>query len=413
MSDHPLKKEQYKELIGNKLDSIALKSRAIKGFDIPVFSTNINLKYKLPRLIKDSSNKMESKELRLQVNKYNYLKNYWYQFFDQSNSKVHVTQYRWDNSHIPKADAMYELGGISSVWQMSYYDTPSPFLSVAADILFSFSPLTVKQERLNGSRIQYQVSVGYPGDYRFSLLAPMAEKIKSKLRSNGAKTIIAFFDENSSTDERWTIGNSLVCEEYSFYLNKLLENPWLGVVFKPKKPHTLRKRLKPIDNLVEEALETGRCHFFMAESSGIPPAIAALSADLAIHGTIWAATAGVESALCGVPTLLMDQDNWHYSHLNALGKNEVVFHNWDDLWCAISDFSKNKEGNQRIGNWDALLVQLDPFRDGRAMERIGNFLNWLIDGFEQGLGKDDVLCGAVDRYGKQWGHDNIVQVKNQ
>jgi hypothetical protein len=407
INSHAITTEQFDDVTSAKIDIVALRNDACNNFGIPVFSPTVRRNNKHLNIEKKYKKTEEGKFIQYQIKKYDYLKNYWLEFFAKTNSKIHFTHFRWNNSHIPKTDALNALGGISALWQMSYFDLPSPVLAVSADVLFSFSQNNILLEKKHGSLIQYHVATGYPGDYRFKLLKPGAEKIRNQLRANGAKKIIAFFDENSSSEERWTIGNSTACAEYGYLLEKVIENPWLGVVFKPKKPHTLLKRLNDISELMDTAMATGRCHFFMAESSGIPPAVAALASDVAIHGAVWAATAGLEAALCGIPTLLMDHDNWHYSQLNQLGLNRVIFHDWDTLWKTLTNHWNTKNGIEGLGSWEPLLNQLDPFRDGKAAERMGTYLHWLIKGYEQGLKKETVLSDAAERYCKLWGQDKI------
>ena len=108
---------------------------------------------------------------------------------------------------------------------------------------------------------------------------------------------------------------------------KVLEVPWLGVVFKPKVSITLRQRLGPVVDLLEKALATGRCHIY--EDSGrhttsAPPILAGLSADICIHGHLCAGTAGLECVLEGLPTLLIDREGAPYSKLYNLKTRAVV-----------------------------------------------------------------------------------------
>ncbi len=402
-----LSSEQREELKASGISFISMNPSADKKAEVLIYSPNLKNKFKPTKINYKPTEKREAIYLQTQEKKYHFFKNYWFDFFSKTNSKIHVTQFRWDNQHIPITDALNELGGISTLWQTSHFDLASPVTSVFVDILFSFSLENDLVEKEQGSSIKYHVATGYLQDYRFNLVKPMAEKIRKKLRANGAEKIISFFDENSTLDERWSHGNSFACKQYAFLLEKLLENPWLGVVFKPKKPQTLRARLHEIDELIEKAIATGRCHFCIDEVYGLPPALGAFASDIAVHGNMAAGTAGVEAALCGVPTLLLDYENWEYSRLNQLGKNEVVFNNWESLWRSLLSHWNSKTGIANLGNWQPLLNQLDPFQDGKAAQRMGNYLKWLIQGYEQGLKKETILSDAAERYCKRWGKDKI------
>jgi hypothetical protein len=399
----PLTDKDWHECNYEAIDLIALSGKQREK--MPFFFSMYKERFKLPYLSCKSSK--ESTLIKDQIDKYNYKKYYWWSYFEQTNTKIHVTHFKYDNSHIPKTDAIHELGGISVLWQLSYEELPSSFLTTVADVMFGFSQHHALIEQKHGSNISYHVATGYPGDYRFRLLKPKAEIIRKKLNGNGAKKIVTYLDENSSADERWSIGNSIACRDYEFLLEKILAVPWLGVIFKPKKPHTLRKRLNTIDELFDKAIATGRCHIFMAEASGIPPAIAALASDVAIHGSIWAATAGVEASLAGVPTLFMDHDNWHMSQFYQLGKEKVVFQSWQSLWDTLLEHWKLQQGIPGFGDWSPLLDDLDPFRDGKAAERMGTYLNWLIQGFEEGIDREVIMADTADRYCKQWGSDKV------
>jgi hypothetical protein len=400
-----LSKKQYEECRKENIDIIAVSIHHEK--DVPHYLPLYNVKTTLPS-INNHQTTPESNFVQNQINDYNYLKNYWLSFFERSKAKVHVTHFKNDNTHIAQADALNELGGISALWQLSYEDIPCIDLNASSDIMFAFSPCHALTEQKQGSKIRYHVATGYPGDYRFPLLKRKASEVRKKLKSNGVKKIIAFFDENSSEDGRWSISNSTTCKEYGFFLEKILSEPWLGVVFKPKRPNTLYKRLESINDLMDTAIKTGRCHFFMSETNKMPPAIAALAADFAIHSSVMAGTAGLEAALTGVPTLLKDRDNWKISKLYELGEGKVIFNCWEDLWETLANHWKTPQGIIGLGDWSPLLDELDPFRDGKAAERMGAYLHWLIQGFEEGLDKELIMADAAEKYSRQWGADKIT-----
>jgi len=143
-----------------------------------------------------------------------------------------------------------------------------------------------------------------------------------------------------------------------------------------------------------------------------PPAAAAMAADIAIHGHLCAATAGMEAALAGVPTLLVDREGWHVCPLYELGVGRVVFRDWDDLWRALVEYWAKPGGIPGFGDWSSILNELDPFRDGRAAERMGVYIRWLIEGFKAGMDRETVMADAAERYCRRWGWDKINKVNN-
>jgi hypothetical protein len=329
--------------------------------------------------------------------------------FRQLNAQVHVTWYNVDEEHAVITDAMHQLGGVSAIYQRSLELVPAPEAATSADVVFRFSGFNAGSEVAGGSRMGYRVVTGYLGDHRFGLLRGDAAAIRADLRNNGAEFIMAYFDENSAADERWHGGHHMQRENYAFLLEKVLEHEWFGLVLKPKLPGTLRSRLGPVAGLMAQAIRTGRCFLFEGGRlhSKFPPAAAALVADIAVHGHFFAATAGLEAALAGVPTLLVDREGWPNHPLYGLGAGQVVFRDWNDLWTAVGAHRHSRGGLPGFGDWSTMLDQLDPFRDGRASERMGQYLQWLLNGLKQGLNRDMALAQAAERYAVIWGHDKV------
>jgi len=54
------------------------------------------------------------------------------------------------------------------------------------------------------------------------------------------------------------------------------------------------------------------------------------------------------------------------------------------------------------------LNEIDQFRDGKAAFRMGNYLQSIIEGFNSGLKKDDVLNMAAKKYMDIYGKDKVI-----
>ncbi len=166
-----------------------------------------------------------------------------------------------------------------------------------------------------------------------------------------------------------------------------------------------------MNELLDEVIKTGRCIIF--ESSGhhttiASPMVAGLAADVCIHGHLSAGTAALECALEGKPTLLIEREGCPESKFYELPKEKVIFKNWEDAIDALMEHFQTPNCIPGFGDWGPLLDELDPFRDGKAAQRMGNYLNWLIQGFEQGLDKEVILSDAAERYAKEWGSDKVI-----
>ncbi|HEY2922164.1 MAG TPA: hypothetical protein VGK77_24550 [Candidatus Binatia bacterium] len=353
--------------------------------------------------------------LQRQTDRYYRERDYWKDFFSNFKVKVYVSWSRFDERHYAIADALQELGGATVIYQRACQVDPAPEIAVNADIMFGYSPKDAEVERRSGSRISYHVAVGYFGDHRFPLLREPARVTREQIKSSGARWILAFFDENSGPDERWHTGNRFQAENYQFLLEKVLAEPWLGLVLKPKVPRTLRDRLGDVAKLLDRAIATGRCVLYEGGTlhGSHPPALAALSADLAIHGHLCAATAGLESALAGTPTLLLDREGWHVSPLYELGVGKVAFTDWPSLWNRVLEHWNTPKGIPNFGDWSPMLDVLDPFRDGCAAERMGTYIQWLIEGFKNGLDRQTVMANAAERYSHIWGSGKITELSQR
>ena len=358
---------------------------------------------------------MDAKRFNIVTKRYNQLRSHWAHFFIKNNIKIFLAWNKYGADHIAIHDALNTQGGVSAIWQLAYEEFPLSEVTTVSDLHFSFSSFNLNSHIQQGSKISYFISTGYLQDFRFKYLKPLAQEYRLKLNRNGAKKIIACFDENSH-DPRWHTGHDLQRENYRMLLEKTLEHPWLGVLFKPKTPATLKKRLGPeLIELLEKAQKTGRVHVFMEQSAtgetGISPILAALASDVAIQGHLSAGTTGMECALAGIPSILIDREKVKKSRLHELGEGKVVFPNWDEnLWEALLDHFNRSEKESGLGDWSPLFDELDPFRDGKAAERMGNYLYWLLQGFEQGLSKTANLEKVAEKYAKRWGADKITSV---
>lgn len=339
-------------------------------------------------------------------------KNYWKRLFARHGVKVFTSWYKYDGEHCAIAEALQELGGALAIYQRSYEGEPCPEGTLVTDVYFGFSSLGAKLESLAGSWIGQFVTTGYLGDHRFRLVRSEAERVRNRLRQHGAQYVLAYFDEGSHRDARWGMGAWRLREPYAYLLEAVLREPGLGLVLKPKVPGTLRQRLGEVTGLLDRALQTGRCYLYHegVHHGSVTPAQAALSADLAVHGALVAATAACEAALAGVPTAFLDEDGWISSPLHRLGVGKVIFNDWASLWRTWRENREQPGSTPGFADWAPVLDELDPFRDGRAAERMGTYLQWLIEGFTAGESRELALARAAERYAAAWGEDKVVRV---
>jgi hypothetical protein len=408
----PVDERRWAQLQKHGISAVALHPGGTAVPAVPVFNPPRGRARRPKGNLDGGPRGMEGSWLREHLAKYQELRAYWADLATAHAIKVFVTWFKYDAVHCAIADGLQDAGGVTAIYQRGFECQPSAETTIAADIVFGFSQATSDVERRSNSIIPYHVTTGYLGDHRVALLRAGAQVVRRGLKEFGANRILAFTDENSLDDSRWHVGHAFMRENYSFLLEKVLAEPWLGLVLKPKAPGTLRRRLGPVAGTLKAAEATGRCYVY---EGGVvqglhPPAEAALASDIAIHGHLCAATAGLEAALAGVPTLLLDREGWSASPLYRLGPGQVIFTDWQTLWEACQAHWSTSRGIPGLGDWSPMLDELDPFRDGRAGERMGTYLKWLIEGFRAGLDREAVMAEAAERYCSVWGIDKITSV---
>ena len=68
--------------------------------------------------------------------------------------------------------------------------------------------------------------------------------------------------------------------------------------------------------------------------------------------------------------------------------------------------------NPCLGDVSPVLDQLDPFRDGKASQRIGEYVTWYLDSFNQNLSKSEALRLATKKYAEKWGNDKVIRCES-
>ena len=59
---------------------------------------------------------------------------------------------------------------------------------------------------------------------------------------------------------------------------------------------------------------------------------------------------------------------------------------------------------------EPLLQEIDPFRDGLAGQRIGQYLRCYLEGWDDGQDRDTALARADLRYAEEWGAGKVRQL---
>jgi hypothetical protein len=143
------------------------------------------------------------------------------------------------------------------------------------------------------------------------------------------------------------------------------------------------------------------------------PADAAKVSDFCVGiGTM---SAVAVSALAGARTIYLDYAKLNhnpvtkpYSTLDLLGPDRCVFNDHETLQTSISQYLDDPLSKPYLGDATPVLDQFDPFRDGKARQRIGEYVKCYLNNIDKGRSRDHSLKCAAINYAQKWGEDKVV-----
>lgn len=337
---------------------------------------------------------------------------YWFDFFKTTGIKVNVAPPSFFKTYVPKNLALENAGGVSVSYQWSVINQSSVSMSLSTDVMFSFGPEFKRIWEENGSHALSLVYCGYITDYAFKEVRQDALALREGLKSKGVKFIVCFFDENSANDRMSAISNEKTALTYGYFLTRLLEDETLGVIFKPGYPKSLLDRLSSINPLIEKAKATGRCVFLDKGTylTQTYPALAAQAADVCI-GLLLSGTVSLEAWLSGTPTVFLDLEKLYSNPIYQWGKGKVVFEEMDSLFSALRQYRENPDGCPGFGDLSRWAKDKDPFKDGKASLRMGQYIGWLLEAFDGGMTRQGAIPYADGKYARVWGEGNIARLR--
>ena len=87
---------------------------------------------------------------------------------------------------------------------------------------------------------------------------------------------------------------------------------------------------------------------------------------------------------------------------------EVVFNNLDDMITRAQRFLENQDTDNRFGDFQESITDVDRFRDGKTGERVSYFVDSFIRSLDIGNSRSEALEMAVLNYNKHWGAERAV-----
>lgn len=341
---------------------------------------------------------------------------FWYDFYRTHHVLVDVNYEEFSSrDYIGAQMALSDLGGVSIAYQCS---NMSPFyaplaIMPTADLMFSFSQLYQRLWAHLNPPVRQYINIGYLFDSVFKRHRETAANWRSRF-SEQVDFVICFFDENPQERNKVNGDEGIVSteefvEDYRFLIEKLRKDETLGLLCKPKSPSLLRGRLSGIGGLVNEMERQRKLVFAGLDSSmsSTLPVQVGVAADVVIGGLI-GTTAPLEAHLAGVPAVLIDTIGLHAHPFYCWGKNKVVFSSWESLFESLEIFRRDRNALPGFGNWYPAINGIDPFRDGNASGRMGEYIRVLHDSLKAGKTRGGAIEEASEQYRKRWG-DGVIQ----
>lgn len=333
--------------------------------------------------------------------------NYWSAFYRAFNVKIHFIIGGGDLKYIAQSiafDLNSSKGGLLVGKQRSelYWPSLSILGSYPLDVFFAWAPRAEQYLSPNVNQIITSVCTGYPNDIVFHHKRTDATKLRDLLRSTGTDYIIALFDNVHGPD----IGYSTATMEkfYLAFLTWLLEDHTVGILIKSKKSLVLQN-LPSVLPILSKAGATGRC-ILLGDEFGRLPVDASLASDISVG--IGISSAVIESAIAGCRSIHCDLTHLRSHEFYQWGYERIIFNDLDHLITAMKRHKSDRRSCPELGDWTPFLDRLDPFRDGRAGERMGTYLRWCLEGFDDGLDRDEAIRYANKKYTSIWGNDNVT-----
>lgn len=328
---------------------------------------------------------------------------YWYDFYRTNGIRIDVAVLHRDVAQVLALDS---VGGVSVGYQYTVGSyIPTTIITCGENVQFVFSPLFERQYRDVEAPVDNFVATGfiYDGAIRELRNLDRITEVRKQLGSCGASFVLCFFDENSVSDWNHPSNDVEAAADYEYLLNWLLADPALGIVFKPKNSTNLFERIAPLSDLIDQAVDTGRCRFLTDQSiyGSIYPAEAALIADVCI-GKLVGGSAGFEARLAGLPTVMIDTEGYHSHPFHAWGDGRIIFDDWTSLRGALERFREDPVSSPEFGDWSPVIGELDPFCDGQASARMGAYIRWIYNSLQRGEPKEKALAEAANRYAQQF-----------
>jgi hypothetical protein len=335
----------------------------------------------------------------------------WKGFFESRGTLVHSNSSDLGMSHhVDQSVALEWCGGINLRTEVSFDYSPITKFGASIlpfDVFFVWGSYMASafQER-EFPNVTTLITCGYPFDYLFEGARQRGDYLRCELKAAGAQKILCFFDSSFSKTS-FTSGDE-VKNIYRLLLTEVSENPKLGLILKPKntRSETVLDSTE-LKRLLDRALATGRCVMLETKSimHWVSPCEGALASDMTVGYPINSAV--IEAALSGVPSVHIDLTKHHSHSFYEKGYEKIVFDDLERAMEAIRRWIRNPTDEPGLGDHSIVIDQIDPFRDGKAAMRMGQYIGWLLESLDRGLGRDEAVRRVSRLYAEKYGRKYV------
>lgn len=334
---------------------------------------------------------------------------YWMSFYKAFNIKIDIDIQESGYNNVCKAITLDILGGVLVGFQRSEFFGPKGLFlgDFPHHIFFSWNKRGIENLVENDNRNNSYIISGYCYDYALNELPQECDLLKRKLNKSGASFIVAIFDNNFGSHSHFS--KKIIKLFYESFFNWMLQESDIGLILKPKNYAFLTKNLPGIEDIVKKAQLTGRC-VILSNSQGRFPSNISRASDVAVG--IGISTALLEAVLPGTRGVLCDLTHCRSHFFYKKGYNKIIFDNVELLIDSLRQYKIGTNDKSDLGDFSLWLDLLDPFRDGKAHNRIGNYLYFLHKGFEQGSSRKTIIKNANKQYKDNWGDNKVVEIQD-
>ncbi|MEN6318276.1 MAG: hypothetical protein ABFD82_05925 [Syntrophaceae bacterium] len=407
--DHqPVDKTVIQSIEKMGMDYVALNIYSCKDGNVPVWYPSSCSKKNISSLCLRPKSRVEKWIHNMGEKLINEI-NYWSDFYGAFNIRLHLIVGSKDSKYIAQGIAFDRHGqrdGLMFGKERSELQWPPVAILgwYPVDVFFTWSPRAVQYLNPNVNHMLAAVSTGYPNDFAFNRKVIDAKKLKDEIKARGVDFIVSLFDNVHGPDIAHSTAN--MEKFYLAFLNWLLDDPTVVVLIKSKKSSVLQ-RLPRVLPVLLQAESTGRC-LRLEDEFGRLSVDASFASDMSVG--IGISSSIIEAAIAGCRGVHCDLTNLISHEFYQWGYEKLIYDDLDRLIVSLKGFKTGDSAYKDVGDWTPFLDKLDPFRDGSAGERMGTYLRWCLEGFDDGLNRDDVILGASEQYRKQWGADKVAML---